>query len=141
LVGFRDSVSAVVVAKGWIGCLSIEMFFSKGGNTPSVRCLSLTGLLWLNRPFNFSCSSSKSTWFLGASTASVVTPETIRDLERWKGFVVDFSEDWELKADGFRPRWEITEGVDGRVCSSVSASSKVNWAGLIRSALAPSLGW
>lgn len=99
-MGFRGCTPVVVVMgdKGGTECLSKEM-----------------GAFCFNIPFNFSCSSSKSTWVLGASTASAVTPETILDLERWRGFVIDFNEDWELKADEFRPRREIPEEVDGRV--------------------------
>lgn len=29
-VGFRGCISAIVLVKGCIGCMSIEMFFSKG---------------------------------------------------------------------------------------------------------------
>lgn len=65
--------------------------FSTPGMRESTTVLSLTPFLF-SIFFIFSCSSSKSTKFLGASTCAADTEETTRGLVTWNGEYVDLGD-------------------------------------------------
>lgn len=52
----------------------------------------------------FSCSSSKSTKFFGASACSAETEVTVRGFDTWKGENDDFAEDGDMERGEVSPR-------------------------------------